>query len=339
MKIHIIFNFRDGAFGGGNQFLKALRGFFESSAAYETNIAQADVIIFNSYQQINKLIKAKLEFPEKVFIHRVDGPIRLYCRGNDRRDYVVAALNELISDGTVFQSNWSREKNYIMSFPKKNTHTIIMNAPDPEIFNREDKTAYSKKQKTRLIASSWSNNLNKGFEVYRWLDKNLDFNKIDMVFVGRTPIKFHKIKHIYPLDSKRLALELKKSDIFIIASQKDPCSNALIEAMHCGLPAIALRNGGHAEIIGSAGELFENSEEIPALIEKIKSNYSFYQANIKLPGIKDIGTQYYRFCQDIFGQRKKAAFNIKKLSLMGRFKILKEVCLWKASERFICKPA
>ena len=53
-------------------------------------------------------------------------------------------------------------------------------------------------------------------------------------------------------------------------SQDDPCSNSLIEALHCGLPAIVLNSGGHPEIIGNAGVKFKNRKEIIEAIEAAK---------------------------------------------------------------------
>ena len=49
MKIHILYPFEQGVFGGGNQFLKALRGYFISRQCYEEKADAADAIVFNSY--------------------------------------------------------------------------------------------------------------------------------------------------------------------------------------------------------------------------------------------------------------------------------------------------
>lgn len=332
MKINILFGFKQGAFGGGNQFLKALRRYFESAGIYEQNIVNSDVIIFNSIQKANEVVKTKLKFPEKVYIHRVDGPIRLYNRMNDRRDKVVNILNRLVSDGTIFQSNWSKEENYKLGFYKNDFETIIINAPDPKIFNREDRIEFSKNRKIRLIAASWSDNWKKGFEVYQWLDNNLDYRKFEMVFIGRTPIKFNNIRQVRFLSSEELALEFKRSDIFITASQNDPCSNSLIEALHCGLPVIVLNEGGHPEIAGKAGEVFNKPQEIPYLIDKIIDNYKSYQSEIKLPSIFEVGERYYRFCENIY-EAKKGAYKLKRLSTIGCLRIMKEICLWKISEK------
>jgi len=87
--------------------------------------------------------------------------------------------------------------------------------------------------KVKLIASSWSNNWRKGFDIYRFLDENLDFSKYEMTFVGNSPVKFKNIKQIPPVESRDLAELLRTHHIYITASQNDPCSNSLIEALSC----------------------------------------------------------------------------------------------------------
>jgi hypothetical protein len=101
MKFHILFEFKEGPWGGGNQFLKSLKRYLCSIDAYDENIATASVILFNSHQCIDEVVKARMNNPGKVFIHRIDGPIRLYSRASDKRDGIVFAANKYLADATV----------------------------------------------------------------------------------------------------------------------------------------------------------------------------------------------------------------------------------------------
>ncbi len=300
MKINIFFPFSDKPLGGGNQFLKALRNYFIEKKIYENNPVKADVILFNSHHKINKLIKLKKEYPDKIFIHRIDGPVGLIRKNDNYTDKLIYEVNNYIADASIFQSKWSKQKNYEFGIKNKNYETVIINAPNPKIFNKQDKKAPKLSEKVKLIATSWSHNMIKGFETYKWLDENLDFSKYEMTFCGNSPFEFKNIRHIKPLPSNELAKELKNHDIFITASKNDPCSNSLIEALHCGLPAIVLNDGGHPEIIGKRGLIFNKKEEIPNLIKKIASNYTFYTQNIDLPDMNKTGNRYYEFIKQIF---------------------------------------
>lgn len=321
MKVSILFEFKDVS-GGGNQFLKALKGYLQKRGVYSDQIDTADVILINSYQYKKDILRAKTKYPHKIFIHRIDGPIRLYNNMKDERDYFTNILNEYIADGTVFQSEWSRQQNYNMGIKKNKFETTVINAPDPNIFNINGKINFSDDRKVRLIATSWSKNLNKGFEGYKWLDDNLDFSKYEMTFVGNSPIKFDNIKMISPVSSNSLARKLKRHDIFITASKNDPCSNSLIEALHCGLPAVGLNQGGHPEIIKQGGELFDSINEIPNILKKITNSYSGYQRNITLPGLNSIGDLYFKFIREVYENRRSGFYSPKEVNIFKRTVIL-----------------
>ena len=118
-----------------------------------------------------------------------------------------------------------------------------------------------------------------------------------------------------------MAKELKTHDIFITASKSDPCSNSLIEALHCGLPCIVYNDGGHPEIVSKGGEVFDNADEIPLLLEKIISRYSYYQDNIVLPKIEKVAQSYINFIETVYNESQNEAYNLKKITLFSGFKI------------------
>jgi len=329
VNIHILFEFQQGPWGGGNQFLKSLKKYLSSIGAYNEDVETAQVILFNSHQCIDKVIKAKLNRPEKTFVHRIDGPIRLYNRTNDKRDNVVFAANRYLADATVFQSTWSQQQNHRLGLNRKSFETIIPNAPEPTIFNRTGKTPFLTQRRVRLIAASWSPNWRKGFDVYQWLDENLDFNKYEMVFVGKSPVQFKNIRIISPLSSEDIAEKLKESDIFIFASPIEACSNSLLEALHCGLPAVGPDQSSTPELIGRGGETFYKPAEIPDLLDKITKNYHKYQANIHNPSIEDVGKRYYDFITRIESDNEKT----KSLTWTDRLHVQAAVLAWKLSMR------
>ncbi len=329
IKINIFFPFSNKPLGGGNQFLKALRSYFIQQNVYEEDPKQADVLLFNSHHKINNLIHLKKSYPNKLFIHRIDGPITL-IRPNDKyTDQLIYKINSYIANANIFQSQWSKKKNNELGIKKKKYETIILNAPNPEIFNKKNKAEFNRNNKIKIIATSWSANMNKGFEAYKYLDENLDFTKYEMTFCGNSPFEFKNIKHIKPLPSIELAEQLKTHDIFITASQNDPCSNSLIEALHCGLPAIALNDGGHPEIIGKAGLFFEKKEEIPGLINKIVENYTAYTKQIKLADMNEIGAQYLNFIKNVFRQNIVS----KTLSYTDIIKIQADILIYRLNKQ------
>lgn len=300
--ITIIYSTQDGPHGGGNQFLKALRAEFERRGIYTEDAGTAAVALFNSHQGIGSVLAARRANPKALFIHRVDGPMRLYNEMSDPRDHFALEINRLAAAGTVFQSAWSRTANHHLGWPRSEFETVIGNAPDPAIFNRGGRKGTERSKKVRLISTSWSANPNKGFDVFEYLDSALDFSRFDMRFVGNCPVTFGNIKHIPPLSSQELAWELKRSHVFIAPSRKDPCSNSLVEALHCGVPAVARDDGGHPEILAGGGELFHDEAEIIPLIKKIVDDFPRYQEAIRVPAIDVIADRYLEFAAGLWGK-------------------------------------
>jgi glycosyltransferase involved in cell wall biosynthesis len=256
--------------------------------------------LFNSHHNFYNLLRFKFKNPDKIFIHRLAGPI-IEGRGQDIKiDKMIYFFNRMLSDATIFQSRWSRASNYKHGLSKNINEIIIINAPDSNIFCKKSEKIYTKINKIRIIASSWSTNSRKGFSLYQYLDKNLDFNKFEMIFVGNSPVSFKNIKIIKPLKSKELAKKLQESDVYITASKGETCSNSLIEALHCGLPSIGLNDGGNPSIIGSAGEVFDGEEDVIKNIDLVVKNYSNYKKMIDLPNIDLVADKYFRFMKNIF---------------------------------------
>ncbi len=318
IKIHILFPVKETPTGGGNQFLKALRNYFLEKEIYEYNVEKADIILFNSYQFMDEVIKIKKKYPDKIFVHRIDGPIRLYNTMKDKRDYITNFSNFYIADGTIFQSLWSQEYNYKLGLKKNYSEKVIYNAPDKTIFF-PTKIEYNNKNKLKICITSWSSNIKKGFNTYLWLDQNLNFKDYEVTFIGNLPTNMHfkNIKVIKPLQSSKLAEELKKNHIFLTASENDPCSNSLIEAIQSGLVCLVYKSGGHPELIKNYGEIYQTKEELLVKLDYIRDNFNSYNFTRNFYTMEKIGNEYYEYLKELKNKIKKSKkVNIFQLLLL-----------------------
>jgi glycosyltransferase involved in cell wall biosynthesis len=316
MKIHISFEFKDGPWGGGNQFLKALKDYLIRHDKYSHEAEKADVLLFNSHQidfknnPFSYLWKLKKKNPKLIFVHRIDGPITL-VRGNDNTtDKMIFAFNSQVADGTIFQTHWSADNCSTLGIEKNIYETTLINSPNQQFFYKKN-PAQLQQNKIRLISTSWSANPNKGFDTLQFLDQNLDFSKYSMTFIGNSPIKFKNFSTLPPHTSKDLAEQLRQHDIFFTASKNDPCSNSLIEALHCGLPAVSFNSGGNPEIVGKGGVLFNLQEEVIPAIIKVTKNIESYIDQITLPSMDHTGKAYYRFCEKIVEDKNSGIYQPK----------------------------
>lgn len=297
MKIHIFYDTVAGPWGGGNQFLKALKDVYQRGNIL-SGLEECDAVLINSHhfktvKQLKHLLNHLKNNPHIPLVHRLDGPVTLIRNRDEGTDRLIFAFNDMFCDGSIFQSGWCMQNCKNLGLKENAAEAIIYNAPNPAIFYKRGNHVINGKM--TLIATSWSSAPGKGFDVYQWMDKNLDWNKYEMTFVGNSPVAFENIKVLPPVDSQTLAEMLREKDIFITASRCDPCSNSLIEALHCGLPSLGYHDGGHPELIGKGGETFRNVEEIPDILNRMREYHAQYASNIHLPSMDMVGDAYAQF--------------------------------------------
>lgn len=291
-RVSILREFKKPPYGGGNQFMLALKKGFSDLGVkvYNNKVdSEIDAYIFDSAWLDKDLLKKLRRFKGARIAHRIDGPIQLYRGSDSSADDEIFDLNKEFATATIIQSQFTLNKLLELGYKPKNP-VVIYNSINPDIFFPDNHR--QKVDKIRIVSASWSDNPKKGGSVYKWLDDNLDFDKIEYTFVGRIKEPLKNIKLVPPVDSNKLAAILREQDIYITASENDPCSNSLLEGMACGLPAIYRNSGGHPELVKNAGLPFNKQEEIPSLIEQIRANYEDFVGDIDVNSITDIAYQY-----------------------------------------------
>ncbi len=279
--------------GGGHQFLRALVSELERrGVAVELNrISRATpACLFNSFNFDFRRLR-RFARPGCRMVHRLDGPIGVYRGFDDGTDARIAQVNGELADATVVQSQFSLEAHRELGIELREP-VVIANAVDPAIFHPPAARDPLDARKARLIAVSWSDNPNKGAEVFAWLDENLDWERYEMSFVGRSPAAFLRIRVRGPVPSRELANELRRHDVYVAASRNDPCSNALLEALACGLPAVYLASGGHPELVGDGGVPFVSAEEVPEVLERLLGEADDRRGAIHVPSLEQVADRY-----------------------------------------------
>src|SRR5256885_2268185 len=121
----------------------------------------------------------------------------------------------------------------------------------------------------RLITTSWSDNPNKGAATLARLEELLDPARFELTFVGRSQVTFRRVRVVPPVGSERVAELLREHDAFVMPSQHEACSNALLAARACRLPAAYVASGGDAELVGEGGVPFAGDEDVAAAGERL----------------------------------------------------------------------
>jgi len=279
--------------GGGHQFLRALGKELERrglSVERDRISGNTSACLFNSFNfDFARLRRFARE--DCRMVHRVDGPIGAYRGFDDGTDARIASINAELAGATVLQSRYSLEKHVALGIELRDP-VVIPNAVDPTIFYPPEQREELAGRPVRLIASSWSQNPRKGVDVLAWLDRNVDPARVAVTFVGQAPQPFERIRSVGPLDSQGVARLLREHDVYLAASRDDPCSNALLEALACGLPAAYLDSGGHPELVGDGGLPFESPEDVPDVVARLAADLDAYRARISVPSIASVADSY-----------------------------------------------
>jgi glycosyltransferase involved in cell wall biosynthesis len=281
-------------YGGGNQFMRALGGSLRRqgvrvvvnrmTAAVDVHLCNSAWFDLGAFEQAARHRRVRM-------IHRVGGPVALY-RGTDwAEDERIHGLNQRHASATVFQSAFSlREMTaHGMDFVRP---MIIRNAPDPAIFHPPAARPALPGRRLRVMASAWSDNPRKGGPLFKWLDEHLDWSRFEFTFVGRVQQTFDRIRHVPPQDSHRLAELLRAHDLYLAPNRNEPASNALLEALTCGLPVLYLDSGGSPELVVFGGLPFTDTSDILPQLDRLATNLDTFRSCIWVPTIDEIARQY-----------------------------------------------
>jgi len=273
VKVYISLKITDKPAGGGNNFLKYLALSLEQRNLLTQKIRDADIVLINSHHNIIKNILIKFFFKRKIFVHRIDGKLSLH-RTSEIWDNLVELQNLIIADATIFQSNWSKQI-WAKTLNSMN-YRIILNQANSKIFKVAQPKRLSKP--FTLAYLSFSQNKNKGGSLIKWLEKeqnnfNIVLNTIGSEITDKDKLKSGKVSQ------QTIAGRLSECHALIYPSLNDACSNVILEALAMGLPVIALNSGGNPEIVGNAGVLFSDKNEIQKAIKEIQKNYFQYSRN------------------------------------------------------------
>ena len=319
--------------GGPSTFMINLKDFLISkSFKFQFNpksINITDGIFFPiSY---DKFILSYFRKNNLPIIQRLDG---VYYPQKHGSKYI--SLNQDIKDiylnystYVIFQSEYCKRQCFkILGILPKNKYSIICNGTNKKIFySREYEEKLNINQKIKLITTGNFRNLDMIEPIILALDSLVNKYKFELTIIGpvtnREIIKLIKkrsyIKYVKKLNLKKIAIYLRKSDIFIYSHLNPPCPNSVIEAISCGIPIVSFSSGSIPELLFFSKDLLaplsnkviqEYREFNPELLQE-KIIYAFKNLRlIKKRAIKysylysfeDAGNKYIKIFNQLLNQ-------------------------------------
>lgn len=292
----ILMNFREALWlsGGANSFLASMRREMLKKGIRFVSEPQKgfDIALVNALTDGLTLDKIKAIYGYgKPVIHRKVGYIvsgsaqmRAVQNGVVWGDRLQIEMSPYIHH-TIFQSRYSQETFVVEGFAGENS--VIPNGVDTDIFHpyvsqrlwgfgaSAVRPLWDGNSTFRLAIVSWSKDPAKGFDEYLRFDEALEnMRNVEIWFIGRLPseVKFRNIRCFTARGHSRLAKLLRQCHAFIQMARLETCSNALLEAINCGLPVIYLNSGSAKEFASDYG--IEYCGEPAAAIVALKAQYS-----------------------------------------------------------------
>jgi glycosyltransferase involved in cell wall biosynthesis len=304
---------RDGAWGGGNLFGRALAGYLGAHGArvrFDLSAADVDVILLthpdptsesSAFGADDVLEYLRRASPEAIVVQRINNSSEARGdAGNFNRTMIRASA---IADHTVFVSHWLRER-YVASGFRKAEHSVVLNGANPAIFFPKQNPSLLDGG-FRLVTHHWSTNPRKGFAIYAELDRMIGRGflggRLAFTYVGRLPanLELRHTCHIPPQSPAAVADILRAHDIYVTAAESEGGGMHYIEGAMCGLPVLYPKSGGTPEYCRGYGVEFE-PPTFGAKLAQIVEHFDEYRSRMaSYPYTSPRMCQHYL---DLFGR-------------------------------------
>ena len=279
--------------GGGNYFVQNLIKYLKNNNykilfRFEDNI---DLIIlidpvkkikYGKKYGLKDILEYKNKHPKTKILYRVNDCDKKRIDSNNDLNYAEAIRS---CDYIVFISNWLKNYYFEKYQININNYSIIYNGVNKNYFYKKSTNNIKNSNKIKIVTHHHSNNYLKGFHIYNEIDKLLENNKsFEFTFIGNYNEEY-KPKNIIlkePCNGIELGNLLREHDIYLTASQYEPCGMHHIEGISCGLPILyCINSGGIKEACNKIGEEFHDIKTMLEKMELIKNNYGKYIHSIK----------------------------------------------------------
>jgi glycosyltransferase involved in cell wall biosynthesis len=278
------------SWGGGNQWLAQIVRYLAARGyAVRFDLAAPVSVIVMVDPRVggligfgpDEIVAYRQRFPAVRCVHRINE-----CdarKGTHDVDRLLAEANR-VADFTVFVSEWLRDYHTSRWFDQGRPHVVVTNGADPGIFHPLGGDVWKSGKPLRLVTHHWSDNWNKGFDVYQEVDRLIADGKLldtELWVIGRWPeeIRWRTARTHGPASGDPLAALLRQCHVYLTASRFDPGPMHPIEGAQCGLPVVYHEDGGGAvEVSRRHGIAFR--DDVRGAIGEARMRYGELRARL-----------------------------------------------------------
>ena len=156
----------------------------------------------------------------------------------------------------------------------------------------------------------WSNNWNKGFDIYERVNTLLGQSpwkeQVEFTYIGRIPEGFHfqHTTYLPPQSGVELAESLRSGHVYLTAAQNEAAGMHHIEGALCGLPLLYRESGALPEYCQGFGIAF-TSNDFEQKLHEMMNSYDAWVARMAVypHSAEQMSEQYYKLFVDLLEHR------------------------------------
>lgn len=200
---------------------------------------------------------------------------------NTHKNMTVEQIAEVRNTvrGCVCVATKSKKESIAAGFATEEMCQVFPNAINPDLFYQRDKQAMRDKlgfdQDDFIVAFVGQWNSRKGVSRLSEALNSLDNPNIKAFFLGKgAEVPTYKnVIYQGTVNHDLLPEYLSAADIFVLPTNNEGCSNAVIEAMACGLPVISSDMEFNLDVLNEANSILVDPYDIIAIAAAIQKIY------------------------------------------------------------------
>lgn len=307
---------RKGSWGGANQWTTQLTKYFKAQGwKVRYDLKRPVDVIMMTHTGISgdtsfglpQVTDFKKKYPQVPCVHRINDNDRR--KGNEGKVMQIwLQQSNTVADHTVFVSEWLRDHHTESWFDTTKSHSVITPGADEDVFYPLQHSSYHPGGKLRLVTHHWSDNWNKGFDVYQQIDELLATQKnpeFELWIIGRWPaeIQWKVARTFPPASGMNLADLLHQCHGYVSASRYEPGAMHVAEGLQCGLPILYHRDSGGTVEQGERYGL-EIQDDLGKTLALFKKQYAALRANLLAapPSGTKMASEYFQLAQELIAK-------------------------------------
>ena len=282
--------------GGGHQFLRALVGELERRGlAVEVNriSARNDAPASSTRSTSTSAGCAASRATTCASSTASTARSATYRGFDDGTDARIAEINRELADATIVQSRYSLDAHRALGIELVDPRLDLEHGRSGRSSIRPAEREPLAGRRVRVIATSWSDNPNKGADVLAWLDRHLDHERYELTFAGRT----RRVVRARPRRSAR-SRRSRSPPSCGAATSTSPRAGTTRARTRCSRrsPAGCRPSSARAAATPSSSARraspFDEPEEVAAALDRLVAELDERRAAIRVAPLAEVADRY-----------------------------------------------